>query len=70
MGATFKIKDPDKFVEMISFQGETLRSFSKRIGISETAFSRYINQNRRLRPTTAKKIADGLNKSIGDIFLP
>lgn len=69
MGTTFKIKNPDKFVEKIALRGDTLRSFSRRTGISETAFNKYINQSGRLRPTTAKKIADELHEQIDDIFL-
>ncbi len=69
MGTTLEFKDPDEVRGIIALQGDTLRSFAKRVGISETSLNRYLFKTKRLRPTTAKKISDGLNAKVGDIFL-
>lgn len=52
----------------IAEKGHTLRSFSKEIGVSHSFMSQIINGKRCASPVVAKKVADGLNVDITDIF--
>jgi len=52
----------------IALKGYSVRGFSKRINISHSYLSQILNGNRCPSPSIAKKIADGLNEDIEDIF--
>ncbi|MFP7242385.1 helix-turn-helix domain-containing protein [Pediococcus pentosaceus] len=67
---TLKIKNPAKLRDRIAMNGETLTSFSSRVGIELSMLSNYLNEKKRLSPTTAKKIADGVGLDMHEIFLP
>lgn len=66
---TFELKEPKKIKIFIALKGFTIRSFSLKIGISHSFLSQILNSQRKASPKTAKKIADGLNKDMNEIFL-
>lgn len=65
---TLPLKNPEELRNLISLQGETVRSFSKNNGISYGYLSQILN-GKEPSPKVAKKISDGVGKSIDDIFL-
>lgn len=65
---TFELKNPKEIRLAIAFKGYSLRSFAKKINISNSFLTQILNENRKVSPMTAKKIAEGLEKEIDDIF--
>jgi putative transcriptional regulator len=63
-----RVKDEVKTKMMIAESGNSLRSFSKHIGISHPYLCQVLNHHRNVSPITAKRISDGLGKKIDDIF--
>lgn len=55
--------------DRIMLSGFSLRGFAKHIGVADNTLNNLINHNQSPRPKTAKKIANGLNKNVNDIFL-
>ncbi|GDZ84962.1 XRE family transcriptional regulator [Leuconostoc citreum] len=68
MALTLKFKNPEQVKEKIAIQGETIAGFSKRISVNYSLMVEYLNTKKFPSPPTAKKIADGLEMAIGDIF--
>lgn len=66
---TFELKNLNDTKLLIALQGFTIRGFSKEIGVSHSFLSHILNGKRKPSPVVAKKIADGLNKKVEDIFL-
>lgn len=66
---SFELKEPKRMKVFIALEGFTIRSFSQKIGISHSFLSQILNSQRKASPKTAKKIADGLNKNLNEIFL-
>jgi len=54
---------------LIAKTGESLRSFSKRIGISQGYLSQILSMKKKPSANVAYKIARGLNVDIEEIFL-
>ncbi len=63
------LKDSLKTRLSIAESGRSLRGFAKTIGMSHAYLSQILNEKRTPSPTIAYKIANGLGKEIGDIFL-
>ena len=63
------IKDSFHIKKLIALKGRSIRGFSKDIGVSHSHLSQVLNEKKRLSPTTAKKIADGLDLNMAEFFL-
>jgi len=63
------LKDNTSTRLSIAKKGESLRGFSKNIGISHAYLSQILNEKRNPSPIIAHKIAKGLDKEIEEIFL-
>lgn len=63
------LKDELKTKVMIAKTGNSLRSFSKNIGVSHCYLSQIISKKRMPSPKIAYKLASGLGVKIEDIFL-
>lgn len=64
-----QLKDRKKVKVLIATAGKSLRSFSLEVGISHSYLSQILNGFKSPSPKVAKKIADGLGRSINDFFL-
>ncbi|WP_313469479.1 helix-turn-helix transcriptional regulator [Lysinibacillus sp.] len=65
----FVLKNPNELKMTMALNGLSIRGFSKEIGVSHSFLSQVINGKRNPSATTAKRIAAGLQKDIGDFFL-
>lgn len=65
---TFELKNPEKVKLEIALNGHSIRSFSNEIGISNSFLSQILNAERKASAKTAKKISDGFNKDVKEIF--
>lgn len=65
----FKLKDSTQTRLLIAKTGNTLRSFSSLVDISQGYLSQVISLKRKPSAKVAYKIATGLGVSIEDIFL-
>lgn len=63
------LKDELKTKVMIAKTGNSLRSFSKNIGVSHCYLSQIISKKRMPSPKIAYRLASGLGVNIEDIFL-
>ena len=63
------LKNKKEVLLLIAKEGESLRGFSKKIGVSCAYVSQIINGKRNPSPIIANKISKGLNVNIEDIFL-
>ncbi|MFC4761066.1 helix-turn-helix transcriptional regulator [Fructobacillus durionis] len=68
MVKTLSLKNPQEFTDTLASLGYSASAFSKYIGISKGTLSAYVQGKRKASPVTAKKIADGLNLKVVDIF--
>lgn len=68
MAVVLPVKNPDEIRELISLKGETVRSFSRKNGISYGYLSQILN-GRKPSPKVAKKISDGVERPIDSLFL-
>lgn len=64
----FRLKNISNTKFLIAKMGLTLRGVSKEIGVSHSYLSQVINGTKFPSATIAKKLSDGLNKGIEDIF--
>lgn len=65
----FDLKDNLDTKLQIALRGETIRSFSRSIGVSHAFLSQILNERRKPSPIVANKIAKGLGKEMEEIFL-
>ncbi|USS93962.1 helix-turn-helix transcriptional regulator (plasmid) [Fructilactobacillus ixorae] len=65
---SLKAKNPKELQKMLSMNGFSIRSFSKKINSSPAYTSRVIKGVQSPYPPFAKKMADGLGVKIDDIF--
>ncbi|SDI30259.1 helix-turn-helix domain-containing protein [Alteribacillus bidgolensis] len=63
------VKDTEELRLMIAREGKSLRDFSGEIGISQTYLSQILNGDYSPSPKVSRKISEGLNVEIDDIFL-
>ncbi|WP_277587336.1 helix-turn-helix transcriptional regulator [Psychrobacillus antarcticus] len=63
-----KIKDHEKIQSRIALQGDTLKSFSVKVDVTNQYLSTVIRGKSNPSPLLAKRIAENLNLSINDIF--
>lgn len=68
MTVTLKFREPNHVKEEIAMHGESIAGFSRRIKVNYSLMIEYLNGKKFPSPPTAKKIADGLNVEIVDIF--
>jgi len=68
MAVVLPVKNSDEIRELISLKGETVRSFSRKNGISYGYLSQILN-GRKPSPKVAKKISDGVERPIDSLFL-
>ncbi|CAM3098568.1 helix-turn-helix transcriptional regulator [Leuconostoc rapi] len=68
MALTLKFRNSDKVKEDIAMHGESIAGFSRRIEVNYSLMIEYLNGKKFPSPPTAKKIADGLDVKIVDIF--
>lgn len=68
MRISMKVRNPKNLKESIALNGDSYRSYANKVKISYGYLSLIINQKANASPRTAKKIAYGLHKEIGDIF--
>lgn len=54
---------------LIAQEGKSIRNFAENIGISHSYLSQILNMQQDPSPVVAKKIADGLNLNLSEIFL-
>ncbi|MGE8037940.1 helix-turn-helix domain-containing protein [Lysinibacillus sp. NPDC093692] len=66
---TFQLKSYEHTKLSIALKGYTIRGFSRYVGISHSFLSQILNGKRKPSAVVAKKIADGLDVRIEDIFL-
>ena len=64
----FKFKNADEVKICIGKRGNSLRFFSRNIGVSQPYLSQLLMQKKYPSATVAKKIAEGLDMKIEDIF--
>lgn len=62
-------KDPKKLLSSITLMGYTQVAYAQHVGISPSCLNYILKKKKNPSPSTAKKIADGLNKKVSDIFL-
>ena len=62
------IKDTQKIKVLIAMDGNSLKSFSEKVGISYSYFISVLSGRYSPSARTANKIAQGLNKEISDLF--
>ena len=65
----FQIINTSSTKLLIAKKGLTLRGLSKEIGVSHSYLSQVIKGTKFPSATIARKLSDGLNKAIEDIFL-
>lgn len=65
---TFTILSTDETKLLIAKQGDSVKTFSKKIGISDSYLSQIINRKRKPSAPLAKKISDNLDRDIKEIF--
>ncbi|GIO18117.1 hypothetical protein J18TS1_12170 [Oceanobacillus oncorhynchi subsp. incaldanensis] len=65
----FCLKDSDNLRVLIASTGNSIKSFSKRVGISYPYMSRIVTGKNNPSATVANKIAKALNVEITDLFL-
>ncbi|WP_203332623.1 helix-turn-helix domain-containing protein [Planococcus beigongshangi] len=63
-----EFKNADETKVLIGKKGKSLRSFSRQIGVSQPYLSQVLNLKNNPSATVAKKIAEGLDLEIEDIF--
>jgi len=68
MSVKISIINQEKTKKNIALKGYSIRGFSKRIKVSYSYLSQILSGNRYPSPSIAKKIADGLNEDIEDVF--
>lgn len=66
---SFELRDGFTTRLLIAETGKSLRDFAKDAGISHSYLSQILSGKRSPSPTVAKKIANGLNAKIEEIFL-
>jgi transcriptional regulator with XRE-family HTH domain len=64
-----KFKDKKETLLKIAKTGNSLREFSKKIGVSQGYLSLLLTGDKNPSPTVANKIAEGLGLQVEDIFL-
>ncbi|QBO37449.1 XRE family transcriptional regulator [Periweissella cryptocerci] len=69
MAVTLIFRDGQAIKEEIALLGFTQESFAKLINVDSSMLNQYLNDKKRMRPTTAKKIANGLKKQVIDVFV-
>lgn len=65
---SFRFKDVNGVKLSIGKEGKSLRAFSRQIGVSQPYLSRVLNEKNNPSATVAKKIAQGLNTEIENVF--
>ena len=65
---TFTVLSTNEIKLLIAKQGESVKTFSKKIGVSDSYLSQIINKKRKPSAPLAKKISDNLEKDIKEIF--
>lgn len=68
MAVVLPVKNTNELRELISLKGETVRSFSRKNGVSYGYLSQILN-GRSPSPKVAKKISDGVERPIDSIFI-
>lgn len=63
-----RLIDPDNVKEEIALKGFSQNGFSRQINVTSSYLSKVLNQEVCPSPVVAKKISDGINVKISDIF--
>lgn len=62
------VKEPEKLKALIALKGDTLKTFSKEVDVSNQYLSLVIRGKSNPSPALAKRISEKLNTSIEHIF--